>query len=458
MSLLKGRFARENSDAVKKFTESISFDKRLYEDDIEGSKAHANMLASKGIIPSKSAKKIVAELDKIKNEIKTGTFQFQEGLEDIHMNIEKTLIDRIGDDGARLHTARSRNDQVNLDTRLHVRKKCSIIINEMREFQKSLVKKASEYKGAVMPGFTHLQHAQPILFAHHLLAYCEMIDRDIDRLKDALQRVDIMPLGSAALAGTTIPIDRRHIANKLAFSRISENSIDAVSDRDFLCEILSSLAIFGMHISRLSEDIILWTSQEFGYVSLGEEFCTGSSLMPQKKNSDVAELARGKSGRLYGNLFAMLTICKGLPLAYNRDLQEDKEPLFDSLDTVSQILSVYPSMISSITCNLERMREAASDPCLMATDLAEELVMKGIPFRKAYHMVGELVKLSEKRNTPLNKLPSQEVKKIIPLIGKNFLEIFSPEASVAKRNSHGGTSPVSVNQRIASWKKILQIK
>ncbi len=457
MSLWKGRFDRAASDAVRKFTQSVSFDKSLSEEDIEGSKAHAAMLAKKGIIPVSSAKRISAGLDKILARMRGGAFVFREELEDVHMNIEKALTDMIGEDGARLHTARSRNDQVNLDTRMHVRRRCGDIIGGMAALQMALVGKASQYRNAVMPGFTHLQHAQPVLFAHHMLAYCEMFDRDRGRLDDALRRMSVCPLGSGAIAGTTLPIDRARTAKELGFEQVSRNSMDSVSDRDFLCEILSALAIFGMHVSRLCEDIVLWMSQEFGYIALGEEFCTGSSLMPQKRNPDVAELSRGKSGRLYGNLLATLTICKGLPLAYNRDLQEDKEPLLDSLATVDGILSVLPGMVASMVCNVERMAGAASDPCLMATDLAEELVRLGVPFRDAHHMVGALVKLSEKKGLPLDKLPLSEARKIAPRIPSDFSRIFSAKESVRRRCSEGGTSPASVAKSIAFWNRRLGI-
>jgi argininosuccinate lyase len=456
MTLWHGRFAKSPAKSVREISESISYDKELYEEDINGSKAHVAMLAEQKIIPLSSAKKISSALDQIKKEIENQTFPFSEELEDIHMNIEKALIDRLGGDGAKVHTARSRNDQVNLDTRLYMRKKIRAISENIRELQRSLISKASEYKDVIMPGFTHLQHAQPILFAHHLLAYCEMFERDIDRLEDCLRRVNVMPLGSAALAGTTLPINRKSTAEKLAFPKISENSLDAVADRDFICEFLSALAIFAMHISRLSEDIILWVSQEFSYVSLGDEFCTGSSLMPQKKNPDVAELCRGKTGRLYGNLIHLLTICKGLPLSYNRDLQEDKEPLFDSVKTVEKILAVYPQMIASITCNKRRMLEAASDPGLMATDIAEYLVMKGIPFRNAHKMVGELVKHAEKNATTIDKLALPEIKKIIPAADKDIFNLFSPSASVSKRNLQGGTAPEQISSRLKFWSKKLK--
>ncbi|HOK04998.1 MAG TPA: argininosuccinate lyase [Victivallales bacterium] len=455
MTLWNGRFDKGLSENVKKFTQSISFDKILYESDIEGSIAHVEMLASQKIIPIKSAKKIVNALKKIKEEIKEGNFQFSEDYEDIHMNIEKALINMIGPDGAMVHTARSRNDQVNLDTRLYIRKKAIFIKSAIVSLQKSLLKKAEEYKDTIMPGYTHLQHAQPILFAHHLLAYCEMFERDKNRLEDSLKRIFASPLGAGAIAGTTLPINRNFTAKKLGFKTITRNSIDTVADRDFICEFLSVLAIFGMHISRLCEDIILWSSKEFDFIKLGDEFCTGSSLMPQKKNPDIAELTRGKTGRLYGNLMAILTVCKGLPMSYNRDLQEDKEPLFDSINTVEAILSVFPDMIDSISCNTEKMKELAQNPYLMATDIAEELVRKGVPFRDAHHMVGELVKLSEKKHIPLNQIPYDEAVKVAPLLPPDFYKLFDPCLSIRKRTIPGAPSYKNVKQNINFFKKYI---
>jgi len=455
MSLWKGRFEKELSENVKKFTQSVSFDKALYEVDIEGSIAHAEMLAFRKIIPAKSAKKIVDALKKIKNDIESGKFNFSEEYEDIHMNIEKALINMIGSDGAMLHTARSRNDQVNLDTRLYIRKKAISIKSGIISLQQSLVKKAEEYKDAIMPGYTHLQHAQPILFAHHLLAYCEMFERDNNRLEDCLKRISSCPLGAGAITGTTLPIDRSFVAKKLGFKSITKNSIDTVSDRDFVCEFLSILAIFGMHISRLCEDIILWASKEFDFIKLSDEFCTGSSLMPQKKNPDIAEITRGKTGRLYGNLMNILTVCKGLPMSYNRDLQEDKEPLFDSINTVEAILSVFPDMITSMSCNTEKMKNAAQNPYLMATDIAEELVKRGVPFRDAHHMIGELVKLSEKRHIPLNEIPYNEAVKIVPSLPLDFHKMFDPHLSIKKRVIPGATSYKNIKQNINFWKKYL---
>lgn len=458
MTLWKGRFQKTISNAVKNFTESVSFDKNLYEEDISGSIAHVEMLAAKKIIPAQSAKKIISSLKKIREKIKNEKFEFKKELEDVHMNIEQAIIDEIGSDGARIHTARSRNDQINLDIRLHIIKRAEGVNNGLISLQKSLLQKAIEYKNAIMPGYTHLQRAQPILFAHHLLAYCEMFERDKQRLENALNRININPLGAGAIAGTTLPIDRDIIARKLNFKASTANSIDTVADRDFICEILSVFAIFGMHISRLCEDIILWKSKEFDFVEIGDEFCTGSSLMPQKKNPDTAEIARGKTGRLYGNLIAILTICKALPMAYNRDLQEDKEPLFDSFETVEKILSVLPDMISTIKCNTEKMEYAASDPYLIATDLAEDLVKRGVPFRDAHHMTGELVKFSEQKNIPLDKIPYQDAVRIVPQIPQDFHKLFNPSESVKKRNSYGGTSPQQVHKQINNWKKYLKIK
>ena len=395
MALWGGRFSESAKKNVQDFTESISYDRRLYRHDIQGSKAHAAMLGAAGIIPKESAKAICAKLDEIEQMIDRGDFSFSAELEDIHMHIETKLIEMLGDEGARVHTARSRNDQIALDIRLYLRDAIDLVSSHIRELQKSLVRQADANKRTIMPGFTHMQHAQPVVLAHHLLAYVEMLERDLGRLSDARKRINVLPLGSGALAGTTLPIDREFVRKQLNFPAMSRNSMDAVADRDFSCELLSALSIFCMHISRLSEDLILWMSQEFGFMVFSDAFCTGSSLMPQKKNPDIAELSRGKTGRVYGDLVALLTLCKGLPLTYNRDLQEDKEPLFDALDTVEGILSVYPQMIESMKVFPERMKKAASEPGLMATDLAEALVRKGVPFRHAHHKVGELVRYAQ---------------------------------------------------------------
>ncbi|OGV49127.1 MAG: argininosuccinate lyase [Lentisphaerae bacterium GWF2_44_16] len=455
MALWGGRFSADTNKDVAEFTESVSFDKRLYKYDIAGSKAHAAMLASCRIIPEKTAKAICSELDRILKKIEDGSFKFTTELEDIHMHIESALIKALGDEGARVHTARSRNDQVCLDIRLYLRDEIKSISSGIKAFQKTLVKKAKANINVIMPGFTHLQHAQPVLFAHHLLAYVEMLKRDKTRMLDCLKRINVLPLGSGALAGTTLPINRETVRKILKFDSVSGNSMDSVADRDFACEFLSDLAIFAMHISRFSEDIILWSSQEFNFIELSDAFCTGSSLMPQKKNPDVAEISRGKTARVYGDLMALLTLCKGLPMTYNRDLQEDKEPLFDAIDTVNKILSVFPPMIATMELNKKRMLEAASDPALMATDLAEKLVEKGVPFRTAHHKVGSLVKWCRENKRSLNKLNLKEMKLSIPEASEDFLKLFSPESSVSKREVYGGTGPGQVKKQIELWLKKL---
>ena len=451
MALWGGRFSETGRAELTEFSESISFDKRLYKHDIAGSKAHVAMLAARNIIPQATAEAIAAKLDEIRGMIDRGEMEFKFELEDIHMHIESTLIAALGDEGARLHSARSRNDQVALDIRLYLRDEIDAIISGIREFQKALVDLASRHSNVIMPGFTHLQHAQVVLFAHHLLAYVEMLDRDAERLQDARKRINVMPLGSGALAGSTLPIDREMVCELLDFSRVTRNSMDAVADRDFAIETACALATFGMHVSRLSEDIILWSSQEFGFIELADAFCTGSSLMPQKKNPDVAELSRGKTARLYGNLTALLTLCKGLPLTYNRDLQEDKIPLFDSLDTALAILNVYPPMIATMSVNAERMREMASDPALMATDVAEKLVELGVPFRTAHHRVGSLVKYCRENNKALDEVTLEEMQITIPEATAEFLTLFDPEVSVGKREITGGTGYKAVASQLKFW-------
>ncbi len=458
MALWGGRFSENAQKCVQDFTESISFDKRLYHVDIQGSKAHAAMLGETGIIPKKSASDIIAGLTEVEKRIEKGNVKFDVALEDIHMHVETELIRLLGDEGARVHSARSRNDQVALDTRLYLRGEILELVRLLQTLQVALTEKAEENKTSIMPGFTHLQHAQPVLMAHHLLAYVEFFERDIGRLGDCYKRLNVMPLGSGAIAGTTLPIDRESVRRKLDFPEASRNSMDSVADRDFACELLSALAIFSMHISRLSEDLILWMSQEFSFIELSDAFCTGSSLMPQKKNPDIAEISRGKTGRMYGNLMAMLTICKGLPLTYNRDLQEDKEPLFDSIDTAKGILSVYPPMIATMTTHPERMLEAASDPGLMATDLAEALVRKGVPFRFAHHKVGALVKYCNEKKKPMNKLSLSEMKTVIPEADAAMLKLFSPVSAVTLRKSYGGTGFEQVASQLDFWKKRLHLE
>ncbi len=451
MALWGGRFSEDTGKNVQDFTESISYDRRLYKHDIMGSKAHAAMLGAAGIIPKESARAIREQLDQILNRIEQGDFAFTPELEDIHMHIESALIEALGDEGARVHTARSRNDQINLDIRLYLRDEIDVISAAVRSLQKALVEKAAAYPRTIMPGFTHLQHAQPVLFAHHLLAYVEMLERDLGRLADARKRINVLTLGSGAIAGTTLPIDREFVRKELDFPAISRNSMDAVADRDFSCELLGALAIFAMHISRLSEDLILWMSQEFSFMVFSDAYCTGSSLMPQKKNPDIAEISRGKTGRVYGDLVALLTLCKGLPLTYNRDLQEDKEPLFDAIDTVLGILSVYPGMIQGMTLNEKNMFDAASDPGLIATDEAEALVRKGVPFRHAHHKVGALVRYAQDAGKPLDQVTLEEMKSVFPEADESMLALFSPEKSIAARDVFGGTGYDQVAARIAEW-------
>ena len=456
MALWGGRFSETGREELTEFSESISFDKRLYKHDIMGSKAHVTMLAAQNIIPQSTADAIKVKLDEIRGMIDRGEMEFKAELEDIHMHIESTLIAALGDEGARLHSARSRNDQVALDIRLYLRDELDSIIEGIRSFQKALVDLADANKTVILPGFTHLQHAQVVLFAHHLLAYVEMLDRDAERLSDCRKRVTVMPLGSGALAGSTLPINREMVCEQLNFERVTRNSMDAVADRDFAIETASALAIFGMHVSRLSEDIILWSSQEFGFIELADAFCTGSSLMPQKKNPDVAELSRGKTARLYGNLTALLTLCKGLPLTYNRDLQEDKIPLFDSLDTAHAILMVYPPMIATMSVRAERMRAMASDPALMATDVAEKLVELGVPFRTAHHRVGSLVKYCRENNKELDEVSLEEMQITIPEATEEFLQLFDPEVSVGKREITGGTGYKAVASQLEFWQTKLK--
>ena len=455
MALWGGRFSGDTGKNVQKFTQSISYDKRLYKQDIAGSKAHAAMLGSANIIPRDTANAIIQELDNILKNIENNDFKYSDALEDIHMHIETAIIEKLGPEGARVHTARSRNDQVNLDIRLYLRSEIDIIVNEITDLQKALVHKGAENPSVIMQGFTHMQHAQPVLFAHHLLAYTEMFERDKTRLLDAKKRLNVLTLGSGAIAGTTLPIDREFVRKALDFPAMSRNSMDAVADRDFTCEVIAALAIFAMHISRISEDLILWMSQEFSFMTFADSFCTGSSLMPQKKNPDIAEISRGKTGRVYGALVSMLTICKGLPLTYNRDLQEDKEGLFDALDTVHGILSVYPEMVATMKINPEKMHLAASEPGLMATDLAEALVKKGVPFRFAHHKVGALVKFAADNAKPLNALSLDEMKSVFEEADESMLQIFSPEKAVAARDIYGGTGYKQVAAQLEFWKKAL---
>jgi argininosuccinate lyase len=453
----KGRFKQKTADQLRDYSESVSFDWRLYRHDIEGSIAHASALEKAGLITSEENELITAGLRQICDDIEKGSFHFDAYLEDIHMNIEAELTRRIGDTGAKLHTARSRNDQVALDLRLYLREEIWAIHMMVKDLQRSLVKLGIRYDDAVLPGYTHLQRAQPVLLAHHLLAYVEMFQRDNGRMEDLLKRMDVMPLGSGAIAGSTINLDRKHIANLLGFSNISRNSMDAVSDRDFAVELLAAIALIGMHLSRLSEDLILWASAEFDFITISDAFTTGSSLMPQKKNPDVAELTRGKTGRLYGNLMSLLTTLKGLPMAYNRDMQEDKEPVFDSVDTIKAALSVFAPMMLEITVKRDRMSSAVSDSTLLATDLADYLVKKGVPFRKAHEIIGKTVALVVDRKCSFQELPLEDYQTISQAFDEDVFQVLAVDASIKARTNIGAPSQKNVLNELELWQKELDL-
>jgi argininosuccinate lyase len=451
----KGRFQQETSALVQAYGESVSFDWRLFPHDIRGSIAHARGLEKARIITKAEREAIERGLGEIRREIEKGDFEFKSALEDVHMNIESELTRRIGPAGAKLHTARSRNDQVATDVRLYCREEAAQIVALIRALQRALIESAGHAKDAVMPGYTHLQRGQPVLFAHHLLAYVEMLDRDAARVLDAQRRLNVMPLGSGALAGSTIILDREFVARQLGFDSVTQNSMDAVSDRDFIAELLFAIALCGIHLSRLSEDVILWCGSEFGFVTLSDAHTTGSSLMPQKKNPDVAELTRGKSGRLVGNLMSLLTILKGLPMTYNRDLQEDKEPLFDSVDTIKIALDVFAEMISGLEVNAARTLAAASDPMLLATDIADYLVNHGVPFRQAHEIVGKLVAHSIKTKKPFGKMKLAEYRKFWSGFGGDVFAVLQLDTALAARKGLGAPSPANVRKRLAHWRKAL---
>jgi argininosuccinate lyase len=450
-----GRFTHKTSGIVESFTESISFDKRLWKHDIRGSIAHAKMLAKQGIIPAKDSDAIVKGLLEISAEIESGKFRFRNELEDIHMNIEAELARRIGSAGKKLHTARSRNDQVALDIRLYLRDETEDIISKILSFQKTLLLIAEKHIDTIMPGYTHLQRAQPVLLSHHLLAYMEMLERDKSRFADSLRRLNVLPLGACALAGTTLPSDRTFVAKELGFKAVSANSIDTVSDRDFAVEFLSCACICIMHLSRLAEELVLWSTEEFRFIEISDEFTTGSSIMPQKKNPDVAELIRGKTGRVYGNLMSLLTLMKGLPLSYNRDMQEDKIPLFDTVDTLKICLEIINAMFPGITFNKKRMSATAGEGYSTATDIAEYLVRKSVPFREAHEITGRIVLHCIKNNIGLHELDLKELKSFSQVISKDIFPSLEPAASVRGRSSYGGTSPSQVIKQIRRYKKIL---
>jgi argininosuccinate lyase len=443
-----GRFVSRTHPLVEEFTTSLPVDRRLYAYDIAGSKAHCRMLAKQRIISRSAAQRIVRALEQIRAEIDGGSFRWMPGDEDIHMAVERRLIEKIGPTGGQLHTARSRNDQVALDTRLYLRDQIDALAAGVRALQKSLAKLARRHRKAIMPGYTHLQPAQPVLFAHHLLAYVEMLERDRGRLRDCRVRADVMPLGSGALAGTTFPIDPQFVARQLGFQKVSENSMDAVGSRDVLAEFAAAGAILGVNLSRLGEEIVLWSTQEFGFIGLPDAFATGSSMMPQKKNPDVAELVRGKSGRLVGNLVALLTMQKGLPLAYNRDLQEDKAALFDTVDTLRGALAVLAAMIPELAVHEKRMREAADKGFTLATELADYLATRGIPFRQAHEVVGGIVRHCLESKRTLSDLTLADLRRFSPRFAEGVFAWLTPDAAVARRRAVGGTAPANVVRRL----------
>ncbi|MGE4589868.1 MAG: argininosuccinate lyase [Acidaminococcaceae bacterium] len=453
-----GRFSKNTNELVDAFNASIEFDKRLYHEDIRGSIAHARMLARAGIIPQADADDIVNGLTQILADIEAGNFSFEVSLEDIHMNIEARLTERIGSAGARLHTARSRNDQVALDMHMYMKREIVEIGELLLKFEQVLLNVAKEHEKTLMPGYTHLQRAQPITFAHHLLAYFNMLQRDFRRLQGVWSGADIMPLGAGAIAGTTFPIDRFDVASQLNFSDVYANSMDAVSDRDYVLEFLSFASILMMHLSRLSEEVCLWSSTEFAFIELDDAFATGSSMMPQKKNPDIAELVRGKTGRVYGHLQAMLVTAKGLPLTYNKDLQEDKEGFFDAVDTIKFSLAVYSDMIATMKVNVDKMEQAVSKDFSNATDLADYLVRKGLPFRQAHEVVGKCVAHAIKAGKFLSEMSIAEYKEFSKLFEADLLESLKPENCVAARTSYGGPAFTENAKQLIRGTEILSVQ
>ncbi len=450
-----GRFSTPTADLLLRYSESISFDWRLWRHDIEGSIAHSAALEAAGLITPEERAKIVAGLREIGAEIEAGKFEFKMELEDIHMNIERELTRRIGDAGAKLHTARSRNDQVALDLRLYLRAECDAISELIRDLQRALVSLGDLNREIIIPGYTHLQRAQPVYFAHHLLAYVEMLDRDAARLSDARKRLNVMPLGSGAIAGSTIPLDRELVARLLSFPAVTQNSMDAVSDRDFAVETLAALALMAVHLSRLSEDVILWCSSEFAFLTLSDAYTTGSSLMPQKKNPDAAELTRGKAGRVVGSVVSLLTMLKGLPLTYNRDMQEDKEPVFNAVDTVKVMLEVFAGMLREAKVNADVCARAVSDPMLLATDMADYLVRKGVPFRQAHEHVGRAVALCGERHCALPELKLEDYQGISAVFAADVFEVFNLQNAMRARRAIGAPSPENVALQLGRWKQQL---
>jgi len=438
------------SEMVRKFTASVHFDRELYRQDIQGSIAHVQMLANQGLILPEESEAIVRELQKIRQEIEEGKFDWKEEYEDVHLNVEAALIERLGETGAKLHTGRSRNDQIALDMRLYIREASEIICKAIEEVQKAILTLAETYADVIMPGYTHLKRAQPILFSHHIMAYFWMLERDKGRFSDAVRRADECPLGAGALAGSTLPLSPEYVAQELGFSRTFRNSIDAVSDRDFVLEFLAACSILMVHLSRLAEELILWSTEEFGFIEIADPFTTGSSMMPQKRNPDVAELIRAKSGRVFGHLMALLTVLKGLPLSYNRDLQEDKEGLFDSVKTVLACLEILAPMLRALKVNKEKMRSAAEDSFLLATDIAEYLVAKGMPFRRAHAVVREMADYCRERGKGFKELGLEELQTFCELFDATFSERLTVENSVKARRL-----PEQLKEQIAEAKKLL---
>ena len=450
-----GRFSQGTDAAAERFTASLAFDRRLWPQDVAGSIAWTRALARARVLTDAERDAIVKGLEAVRGELEAGTFSFRPELEDIHTNIERRLVELIGEVGGKLHTGRSRNDQIALDERMYLKDAVARARDGLRAVQAALVARAGETSAAPMPGYTHLQRAQPIVLAHHLLAYVFMLERDRERLAGCAARADRLPLGAAALAGTAFPIDREALARELGFGGVTSNSLDAVSDRDYVLEYLAAAAITGMHFSRLAADLTLWATAEFGFVEFSDAFATGSSIMPQKKNPDVAELVRGKSGRLYGNLVAVLTTMKGLPLAYNSDMQEDKQPFFDSVDTLEAVLGVLPPLLASLTFRTERMRAAAGEHYATATDLADYLVRKGLPFRQAHEIVGKIVRLALERGVALEALPLDALRGFSPLIEADVLEALTVDASLRARAVTGGTAPAAVARALVEARALL---
>jgi len=455
MKLWGGRFAKATDRLVEDFHSSISFDQRLYKQDIQGSIAHATMLAKVGVISEDEARQIVEALKGILADIEAGKVEFEVGAEDIHMNVEKLLTQRIGDVGKKLHTARSRNDQVALDIRMYLKEEIKEITGLLVKLQEVLLDLAEQHKETILPGYTHLQRAQPISLAHHLLAYFQMFQRDVERLGDCYTRTNVMPLGSGALAGTTFPLDRQMVADALDFPAITENSLDGVSDRDFAIEFCAAGSLIMMHLSRFCEELILWSSAEFEFIEMDDAYSTGSSIMPQKKNPDVAELIRGKTGRVYGDLMALLTVMKSLPLAYNKDMQEDKEALFDAIDTVKKSLLVFAPMVATMKVKKEAMYRAARGGFTNATDVADYLAKKGVPFRQAHEIVGKLVLSCIQEGRNLDDLSLEEYRKVSEVFEEDIFKAISIEECVQARNIPGGPAPEQVDRAIAGGRQLL---